>query len=38
VQQFFLRGHKNFKLERERELLPFADNVDGAFVAKLLAT
>ena len=31
----FLHEHKNFKLEGEYELLPFADNVDGAFVARL---
>ncbi len=31
----FLNAHKNFTLERERELLPFKDNVDGAFVAVL---
>ncbi|HUZ07996.1 MAG TPA: 16S rRNA (cytosine(967)-C(5))-methyltransferase RsmB [Candidatus Paceibacterota bacterium] len=31
----FLREHKNFKLEAERQLLPFADNVDGAYVARL---
>jgi 16S rRNA (cytosine967-C5)-methyltransferase len=31
----FLREHENFKLESERELLPFADNVDGAYVAQL---
>jgi 16S rRNA (cytosine967-C5)-methyltransferase len=31
----FLRERENFKLESERELLPFADNVDGAFVARL---
>jgi hypothetical protein len=31
----FLRGHKNFKLETERQLLPFADHMDGAFVARL---
>jgi 16S rRNA (cytosine967-C5)-methyltransferase len=37
VVKEFLREHKNFKLESERELLPFADNVDGAFVARLLA-
>jgi 16S rRNA (cytosine967-C5)-methyltransferase len=36
VVKEFLREHKNFKLESERELLPFADNVDGAFVAKLV--
>ena len=35
VVQKFLREHKNFKLEGEHELLPFKDNVDGAFVAKL---
>jgi 16S rRNA (cytosine967-C5)-methyltransferase len=35
VVKEFLREHKNFKLESERELLPFVDNVDGAFVARL---
>jgi 16S rRNA (cytosine967-C5)-methyltransferase len=35
VVKEFLRGHKNFKLDGERELLPFADNVDGAYVARL---
>jgi 16S rRNA (cytosine967-C5)-methyltransferase len=35
VVQEFLREHKQFKLEAERELLPFKDNVDGAFVARL---
>jgi len=35
VVKEFLREHKNFKLETERELLPFADNVDGAYVAKI---
>ena len=35
VVKGFLSEHKNFKLESERELLPFADNVDGAFVARL---
>jgi len=35
VVQAFLQEHKDFKLERERELLPFTDNVDGAFVALL---
>jgi 16S rRNA (cytosine967-C5)-methyltransferase len=35
VVKEFLHEHKNFKLEDERELLPFADNVDGAFVARL---
>jgi 16S rRNA (cytosine967-C5)-methyltransferase len=36
VVKEFLREHKSFKLENERQLLPFADGVDGAFVAKLL--
>jgi 16S rRNA (cytosine967-C5)-methyltransferase len=31
----FLRGHADFKLEHERELLPFVDRVDGAYVARL---
>ena len=31
----FLRTHAGFKLESERELLPFADTVDGAYVARL---
>jgi 16S rRNA (cytosine967-C5)-methyltransferase len=35
VVQEFLREHKNFKLETECQLLPFADHVDGAFVARL---
>ncbi|HZL13096.1 MAG TPA: 16S rRNA (cytosine(967)-C(5))-methyltransferase RsmB [Verrucomicrobiae bacterium] len=35
VVKEFLREHKNFNLESERQLLPFADNVDGAFVARL---
>jgi 16S rRNA (cytosine967-C5)-methyltransferase len=35
VVEEFLREHENFKLESERELLPFADNVDGAYVARL---
>jgi len=36
VVKEFLREHAGFKLESERELLPFADNVDGAFVAALV--
>jgi len=36
VVKEFLREHENFKLESECELLPFADNVDGAFVAALV--
>jgi len=35
VVKEFLRECENFKLESERELLPFADNVDGAYVARL---
>ncbi len=37
VIQEFLRAHPAFKLDRERELLPFADDVDGAYVAKFKA-
>ena len=35
VVKEFLTSHSNFKLEANRELLPFADNVDGAYVARL---
>jgi 16S rRNA (cytosine967-C5)-methyltransferase len=35
VVQQFLSGHTGFKLERERELLPFTDGVDGAFVVRI---
>lgn len=35
VVREFLNGHNDFTLELERELLPFSDQVDGAFVAKL---
>jgi 16S rRNA (cytosine967-C5)-methyltransferase len=35
VVKDFLRGQADFKLESERELLPFVDNVDGAYVARL---
>ena len=31
----FLHAQQNFKLETERQLLPFADSVDGAYVARL---
>jgi 16S rRNA (cytosine967-C5)-methyltransferase len=31
----FLAAQAGFKLETERQLLPFADQVDGAFVAVL---
>ncbi len=36
VVQEFLRTQPDCKLEHERELLPFTDNVDGAFVARLV--
>jgi 16S rRNA (cytosine967-C5)-methyltransferase len=36
VVKQFLNDHADFKLESERELLPFADHVDGAYVAKLI--
>jgi 16S rRNA (cytosine967-C5)-methyltransferase len=35
VVKEFLREHTGFKLESERQLQPFADNVDGAYVARL---
>jgi 16S rRNA (cytosine967-C5)-methyltransferase len=35
VVKEFLAAHKNFALETERQLLPFADGVDGAYVAQL---
>ena len=35
VQQF-LATHPGLKLERERQLLPFTDGVDGAFVARMI--
>jgi 16S rRNA (cytosine967-C5)-methyltransferase len=35
VVKTFLREHNDFKLESERELLPFTDNMDGAYVARL---
>jgi 16S rRNA (cytosine967-C5)-methyltransferase len=31
----FLNANPGLKLERQRELLPFADEVDGAFVATM---
>lgn len=36
VVQQFLAGQSGFKLEIERQLLPFADGVDGAYVARLI--
>ena len=38
VVKEFLSQQPGFTLERERELLPFADGVDGAFVARLKQT
>jgi 16S rRNA (cytosine967-C5)-methyltransferase len=35
VVKQFLSAHEKFKQEFERELLPFLDKVDGAFVARL---
>jgi 16S rRNA (cytosine967-C5)-methyltransferase len=35
VIEVFLAAHQDFKLESTRELSPFADQVDGAFVARL---
>ena len=36
VVKQFLSEHAEFRLEYEHELLPFVDNVDGAYVAKLI--
>jgi 16S rRNA (cytosine967-C5)-methyltransferase len=36
VVQAFLTRHRQFRLERERQLLPFVDGVDGAYVARLV--
>ncbi|MSU20608.1 MAG: 16S rRNA (cytosine(967)-C(5))-methyltransferase RsmB [Pedosphaera sp.] len=36
VTQEFLHVHSDFKLQSERELLPFIDEVDGAYVAVLV--
>jgi 16S rRNA (cytosine967-C5)-methyltransferase len=35
VVKQFLGDHADFKLESERELLPFVDGVDGAYVARM---
>ncbi len=35
VVKEFLASNPNYKLETERQLLPFADHVDGAYVARL---
>jgi 16S rRNA (cytosine967-C5)-methyltransferase len=36
--QHYLKERPGFKLERERQLLPFVDGVDGAYVATLKGT
>ena len=38
VAKEFLASAPDFRLERERQLLPFTDRVDGAYVARLLKT
>lgn len=38
VVKSFLDSHSNFSLERERELIPFIDAVDGAYVARMKRT
>lgn len=38
VIEQFLAENSAFKLETERELLPFADRVDGAYVARLVTS
>jgi hypothetical protein len=35
VVQQFLEGHPGWRLTTERQLLPFTENVDGAYVARL---
>ena len=32
---WFLENNKNYRLEKMKQLLPSADNVDGFFIAKL---
>jgi 16S rRNA (cytosine967-C5)-methyltransferase len=36
--QKFLATHPDFRLDLERELLPFRDQVDGAYIARLIKT
>ena len=36
VVQEFLRAHSGFHLQTQRELVPFVDATDGAFVARLI--
>jgi 16S rRNA (cytosine967-C5)-methyltransferase len=36
LMQKFLATHADFRLDHERELLPFRDQVDGAYIARLI--
>jgi 16S rRNA (cytosine967-C5)-methyltransferase len=36
ITQKFLIAHPNFRLDLEREILPFRDGVDGAYIARLV--
>jgi 16S rRNA (cytosine967-C5)-methyltransferase len=36
VIELFLNEHSNFKIDGARELTPFADNVDGAYICSLI--
>lgn len=38
VVQTFLKNHPGFRLESERQLVPFLEEVDGAYVATLTAS
>lgn len=38
LAQKFVQEHPDFKLEKERQLLPFEDLVDGAYVARFVKT
>jgi 16S rRNA (cytosine967-C5)-methyltransferase len=38
VAEQFLREQNGFQLDRERQLLPFVDAVDGAFVARFVSS
>lgn len=37
VVELFLEEHRAFKLESQRQLIPFNDGVDGAYVARMTA-
>lgn len=36
VVRAFMREHEQFTLDRERQLLPFKDHLDGAYVARMI--